>query len=88
MMIHISLQRNQNLHIIESISNLEEILKISCWNSDWATPSSKRGKFFIEQFDSDVICLTEGYETLLSKDGYIFLLMSIMVLELKMIVRG
>jgi len=70
MMIHISLQRNQNLHIIESISNLEEILKISCWNSDWATPSSKRGKFFIEQFDSDVICLTEGYETLLPKDGY------------------
>ena len=47
------------------------MLKISCWNSDWATPSSKRGKFFIEQFDSDIICLTEGYENLLPKDGYI-----------------
>ena len=47
------------------------MLKISCWNSDWATPSSERGKFFIEQFDSDIICLTEGYENLLPKDGYI-----------------
>ena len=46
------------------------MLKISCWNSDWATPSSKKGKFFIEQFDSDIICLTEGYENLLPKDGY------------------
>ena len=71
MRIRISLQKNQNLHIIESIRNLEEILKISCWNSDWATPSSKRGKFFIEKFDSDVVFLTEGYETLLPIDGYI-----------------
>ena len=47
------------------------MLKISCWNSDWATPSSKRGKFFIDKFDSDIICLTEGYETLLPHDGYI-----------------
>ena len=47
------------------------MLKISCWNSDWATPTSKRGKFFIDQFDSDIICLTEGYENLLPKDGYI-----------------
>ena len=49
---------------------MESSVKISCWNSDWATPSSKRGKFFIEQFDSDIICLTEGYENLLPKDGY------------------
>ena len=47
------------------------MLKISCWNSDWATPSSKRGKFFSDKFDSDIICLTEGYETLLPQDGYI-----------------
>ena len=47
------------------------MFNISCWNSDWATPSSKRGKFFIEKFDSDIICLTEGYENLLPKDGYI-----------------
>ena len=47
------------------------MLNISCWNSDWATPKSKRGKFFINQFDSDIICLTEGYENLLPKDGYI-----------------
>ena len=47
------------------------MLKISCWNSDWATPSSKRGKFFIDKFDSDIICLTEGYENLLPKNGYI-----------------
>ena len=47
------------------------MIKISCWNSDWATPSSKRGKFFIDKFDSDIICLTEGYENLLPKDGYI-----------------
>ena len=47
------------------------MFKISCWNSDWATPKSKRGKFFIDQFDSDIICLTEGYETLLPEDGYI-----------------
>ena len=47
------------------------MLKISCWNSDWATPTSKRGKFFIDKFDSDIICLTEGYENLLPKDGYI-----------------
>ena len=46
-------------------------MKISCWNSDWATPTSKRGKFFIEKFNSDVICLTEGYESLLPKNGYI-----------------
>ena len=46
-------------------------MKISCWNSDWATPTSKRGKFFIDQFDSDIICLTEGYENLLPKDGNI-----------------
>ena len=46
-------------------------MKISCWNSDWATPSSKRGKYFIDKFDSDIICLTEGYETLLPHDGYI-----------------
>ena len=47
------------------------MLKISCWNSDWATPSSKRGKFFIDKFDSDIICLTEGYESLLPKEGFI-----------------
>ena len=47
------------------------MIKISCWNSDWATPSSKRGKFFIDKFDSDIICLTEGYESLLPRDGYI-----------------
>ena len=47
------------------------MLNISCWNSDWATPSSMRGKFFIDKFDSDIICLTEGYENLLPKDGYI-----------------
>ena len=47
------------------------MLKISCWNSDWATHSSKRGKFFSDKFDSDIICLTEGYETLLPQDGYI-----------------
>ena len=46
-------------------------MKISCWNSDWATPTSKRGNFFIEKFNSDVICLTEGYESLLPKNGYI-----------------
>ena len=45
-------------------------LKISCWNSDWATPSSKRGKFFIDKFDSDIICITEGYESLLPKHGF------------------
>ena len=54
-----------------SLENQKSLLKISCWNSDWATPSSKRGKFFIEKFDSDIICLTEGYENLLPKDGYI-----------------
>ena len=27
--------------------------------------------FFIDKFDSDIICLTEGYETLLPKNGYI-----------------
>ena len=47
------------------------MLNISCWNSDWATPSSKRGKFFSDKFYSDIICLTEGYETLLPQDGYI-----------------
>ena len=47
------------------------MLKISCWNSDWAKPSSKRGKFFIDKFDSDIICLTEGYESLLPKEGFI-----------------
>tara|TARA_B100000989_G_scaffold291699_1_gene266538 strand:- start:243 stop:881 length:639 start_codon:yes stop_codon:yes gene_type:complete len=47
------------------------LLNISCWNSDWATPSSKRGKFFINKFDSDIICLAEGYKDLLPKDGYI-----------------
>ena len=47
------------------------MFKISCWNSDWATPTSKRGKFFIDKFDSDIICLAEGYENLLPKDGYI-----------------
>ena len=47
------------------------MFKISCWNSDWATPASKRGKFFIDKFDSDIICLTEGYENLLPKDGNI-----------------
>ena len=50
---------------------MDSSLKISCWNSDWATPASKRGKFFIDKFDSDIICLTEGYENLLPKDGYI-----------------
>ena len=53
------------------VKNRRTLLKISCWNSDWATPSSKRGKFFIDKFDSDIICLTEGYETLLPHDGYI-----------------
>ena len=47
------------------------MLKISCRNSDWATPTSKRGKFFIDKFDSDIICLTEGYENLLPQNGYI-----------------
>ena len=54
-----------------SLENQKSLLKISCWNSDWATPSSKRGKYFIDKFDSDIICLTEGYENLLPKDGYI-----------------
>ena len=47
------------------------MLKISCWNSDWATLSSKRGEFFIDKFDSDIICLTKGFEILLPQDGYI-----------------
>ena len=59
-----SRQKNQNPHIIKCIRYLEAMLKISCWNSDWATPSSKRGKFFIDKFDSDIICLTEGYGTI------------------------
>lgn len=46
-------------------------LKISCWNSEWASPKSKRGQFFREQFNSDVICVTEGYESLLPNYGYI-----------------
>ena len=46
-------------------------MKISCWNSDWATHTSKRGQFFIDKFDSDIICLTEGYESLLPKEGFI-----------------
>ena len=54
-----------------SLENQKSLLKISCWNSDWATPSSKRGKFFINKFDSDIIFLVEGYENLLPKDGYI-----------------
>ena len=53
------------------VKNKRPLLKISCWNSDWATPSSKRGKFFIDQFDSDIICLTEGYKSLLPQDGHI-----------------
>ena len=57
--------------IKQELYKLDSLLKISCWNSDWATPTSKRGKFFIDQFDSDIICLTEGYENLLPKDGYI-----------------
>ena len=28
-------------------------------------------RFFIDKFDSNIICLTEGYETLLPQDGYI-----------------
>ena len=47
------------------------MLKISYWNSDWATPTSKRGKFFIDKFDSDIICLAEGHENLVPKDRYI-----------------
>jgi len=46
-------------------------LEISCWNTEWATPNSKRGKFFHDQFNSDVICVTEGYESLLPKNGYL-----------------
>ncbi len=53
------------------VKNKKTLLKISCWNSDWATPSSKRGNFFIDKFNSDIISLTEGYENLLPKDGYI-----------------
>ena len=41
-----------------SLENQKSLLKISCWNTDWATPSSKRGEFFIDKFDSDIICLT------------------------------
>lgn len=48
------------------------MLKISCWISDWATLSSKRGNFFLDKFDSDINFHTEGYETLLPQDGYIF----------------
>ena len=46
-------------------------LKISCWNSEWASLKSKKGKFFRDQFNSDVICVTEGYESLLPNDGYV-----------------
>ena len=46
-------------------------LKISCWNSEWASLKSRRGKFFRNQFNSDVICVTEGYESLLPNDGYV-----------------
>lgn len=46
-------------------------LKISCWNSEWASLKSKRGEFFRDQFNSDVICVTEGYESLLPNDGYV-----------------
>ena len=31
----------------------------------------KKDKFFIDQFDSDIICLTEGYKSLLPQDGQI-----------------
>ena len=46
-------------------------LKISCWNSEWASLKSRRGKFFRDQFNSDVICVTEGYESLLPNNGYV-----------------
>ena len=46
-------------------------LKISCWNTEWASPKSKRGRFFRDKFDSDVICVTEGYEALLPDNGYV-----------------
>ncbi len=46
-------------------------ISVGCWNVNWATSSSKRGKFFQTLFNTDLICVTEGYEILLPRDGYI-----------------
>ena len=46
-------------------------ISVGCWNVNWATSSSKRGKFFQTLFNTDLICVTEGYESLLPRDGYI-----------------
>ena len=46
-------------------------VSVGCWNFNWATSSSKRGKFFQALFNTDLICVTEGYESLLPRNGYI-----------------
>ena len=50
---------------------LNKTISVGCWNVNWATSSSKRGRFFQALFNTDLICVTEGYESLLPRDGYI-----------------
>jgi len=49
-------------------------LKITTWNSEWATPADSRGRTIREilhKTESDVIVLTEGCRGLLPDDGHI-----------------
>ena len=63
------------------------MLKISCWNTDWATPTSKRGKLFIDKFDSDIICLQKDMRICSQKLDILSLQIRIMVIKRKMVVE-
>lgn len=43
---------------------MSELLNVTLWNTEWATPTSKRGKLVTEALtsgDPEIVCVTEGY---------------------------
>ena len=49
-------------------------MRIAAWNSEWATPRSRRGRAIaahVEELGADLICLTEGKADLLPRDGHV-----------------
>lgn len=50
------------------------LVNVSIWNTEWASPTSRRGKRIKEKLvslDADILCVTEGSKALLPETGWI-----------------
>ena len=49
-------------------------LSLAIWNTEWASPGSKREsriKQILAEIDADILCITEGYQQSWENEGYV-----------------